>query len=98
MRVTFGRRRKRLSAKHNTELDKIKNRQIIPARNSSTNLITMLNIRMPSGSDISVINEKQMKHEKELIACNIKRIPFSRSEEHTSELQSRGHLVCRLLL
>src|SRR5437870_8372121 len=27
------------------------------------------------------------------------RKPFSRrSEEHTSELQSRGHLVCRLLL
>src|SRR5207253_10845690 len=27
------------------------------------------------------------------------RIPApSRSEEHTSELQSRGHLVCRLLL
>src|SRR5437870_11305058 len=24
--------------------------------------------------------------------------PQSRSEEHTSELQSRGHLVCRLLL
>src|SRR5690625_5936863 len=24
--------------------------------------------------------------------------PFLRSEEHTSELQSRGHLVCRLLL
>src|SRR5690625_5757968 len=24
--------------------------------------------------------------------------PFMRSEEHTSELQSRGHLVCRLLL
>src|SRR5690625_6840065 len=23
---------------------------------------------------------------------------FMRSEEHTSELQSRGHLVCRLLL
>src|SRR5690625_5310324 len=27
---------------------------------------------------------------------NIKRL--RRSEEHTSELQSRGHLVCRLLL
>src|SRR5207253_6473040 len=26
------------------------------------------------------------------------RIPVKRSEEHTSELQSRGHLVCRLLL
>src|SRR5690625_5723551 len=25
-------------------------------------------------------------------------IPILRSEEHTSELQSRGHLVCRLLL
>src|SRR5690625_6805188 len=24
--------------------------------------------------------------------------PWNRSEEHTSELQSRGHLVCRLLL
>src|SRR5690625_6346775 len=24
--------------------------------------------------------------------------PADRSEEHTSELQSRGHLVCRLLL
>src|SRR5690625_5729261 len=23
--------------------------------------------------------------------------PWARSEEHTSELQSRGHLVCRLL-
>src|SRR5690625_6378123 len=26
------------------------------------------------------------------------RLPEVRSEEHTSELQSRGHLVCRLLL
>src|SRR3989442_3434468 len=29
----------------------------------------------------------------ELIGCE-----YSRSEEHTSELQSRPHLVCRLLL
>src|SRR5207253_8671813 len=27
-----------------------------------------------------------------------KRLYLLRSEEHTSELQSRGHLVCRLLL
>src|SRR5690625_6387015 len=26
------------------------------------------------------------------------RVAHARSEEHTSELQSRGHLVCRLLL
>src|SRR5687768_17935901 len=31
-----------------------------------------------------------------VITCNL--IPLSRSEEHTSELQSRLHLVCRLLL
>src|SRR5439155_19085549 len=30
-------------------------------------------------------------------ACG-SRNPARRSEEHTSELQSRGHLVCRLLL
>src|SRR5690625_6819166 len=28
----------------------------------------------------------------------LKWVSSSRSEEHTSELQSRGHLVCRLLL
>src|SRR5207253_10091835 len=28
----------------------------------------------------------------------IRRLRAGRSEEHTSELQSRGHLVCRLLL
>src|SRR3712207_7260415 len=27
-----------------------------------------------------------------------RRVPISRSEEHTSELQSRQYLVCRLLL
>src|SRR3712207_7833473 len=27
-----------------------------------------------------------------------RRVPFDRSEEHTSELQSRQYLVCRLLL
>src|SRR5437870_8718414 len=34
-------------------------------------------------------------------SCNTRRArssTTSRSEEHTSELQSRGHLVCRLLL
>src|SRR5207253_9778373 len=30
--------------------------------------------------------------------CVTWRIELTRSEEHTSELQSRGHLVCRLLL
>src|SRR5439155_23287061 len=33
-----------------------------------------------------------------LRARHARSISSSRSEEHTSELQSRGHLVCRLLL
>src|SRR2546430_4147856 len=32
------------------------------------------------------------------LSGDTKRIPSSRSEEHTSELQSQSHLVCRLLL
>src|SRR5690625_5982488 len=31
-------------------------------------------------------------------SCSSREKLYSRSEEHTSELQSRGHLVCRLLL
>src|SRR5690625_5914246 len=33
-----------------------------------------------------------------LLPANSMACPADRSEEHTSELQSRGHLVCRLLL
>src|SRR5690625_4480126 len=33
-----------------------------------------------------------------LVICSIDRFVPLRSEEYTSELQSRGHLVCRLLL
>src|SRR5690625_6599501 len=32
------------------------------------------------------------------IILQMRRYEILRSEEHTSELQSRGHLVCRLLL
>src|SRR3989442_6815295 len=33
-----------------------------------------------------------------LVCCGFFFLGFVRSEEHTSELQSRPHLVCRLLL
>src|SRR5690625_6890531 len=34
-----------------------------------------------------------------ILRADVRRFPARpRSEEHTSELQSRGHLVCRLLL
>src|SRR5690625_5586675 len=41
----------------------------------------------------STVSAKVFKDGESLIAA-----PEVRSEEHTSELQSRGHLVCRLLL
>src|SRR5690625_6667301 len=36
--------------------------------------------------------------DQETFTQDAQQLNVSRSEEHTSELQSRGHLVCRLLL
>src|SRR5439155_18427792 len=44
--------------------------------------------RTPSGVFFALIRTQ----------CFLSTRTTSRSEEHTSELQSRGHLVCRLLL
>src|SRR5439155_22778760 len=38
------------------------------------------------------------RHDRGRASCPPLRARATRSEEHTSELQSRGHLVCRLLL
>src|SRR5690625_6478267 len=37
-------------------------------------------------------------NQKNQLATALPTMMITRSEEHTSELQSRGHLVCRLLL
>src|SRR3989442_8280886 len=43
------------------------------------------------------VGEKEVSEQAAIVACS--ETSFSpRSEEHTSELQSRPHLVCRLLL
>src|SRR5687768_17721802 len=39
-----------------------------------------------------------LKHGLDVLQAELKDDPNLRSEEHTSELQSRLHLVCRLLL
>src|SRR3712207_8147496 len=55
-----------------------------------------------AGPEIATRGFVYMKDAEELIkeASDLleAKIPFSRSEEHTSELQSRQYLVCRLLL
>src|SRR5690625_5772344 len=47
----------------------------------------------------SSINGSSFSHGAHHVPQKLSMIPFprKRSEEHTSELQSRGHLVCRLL-
>src|SRR5690625_3417171 len=47
---------------------------------------------------ISNLDTTPYKDKKIIITgCSNKPVPDARSEEHTSELQSRGHLICRLL-
>src|SRR5690625_5386042 len=53
----------------------------------------------PETSEISFLVEKPGAKIKPKASVSDSRSALSaRSEEHTSELQSRGHLVCRLLL
>src|SRR5207253_11090604 len=42
--------------------------------------------------------DRSAAQERDIAAAAHAKRKLARSEEHTSELQSRGHLVCRLLL
>src|SRR5690625_1885548 len=53
-----------------------------------------LSRRQASGTLSELIGEASVATDKYFRTLGLRR----RSEEHTSELQSRGHLVCRLLL
>src|SRR5258708_23728596 len=62
-------------------------------KNSSTN--TMTRYCITDSFDVAA----RAAHEGvEMIQLRAKELPTRRSEEHTSELQSPDHLVCRLLL
>src|SRR5690625_5305730 len=50
------------------------------------------------GGEIEVDSSASSQFVSALLLANWEEAEESRSEEHTSELQSRGHLVCRLLL
>src|SRR5690625_7129624 len=51
----------------------------------------------PSGTVTCAMRTGGRRSRPKLTICS-GAVTFPRSEEHTSELQSRGHLVCRLLL
>src|SRR5437870_1095635 len=50
-----------------------------------------------TGEGVVLVDDK-FEQDHEGIIAKVKSVTDQRSEEHTSELQSRGHLVCRLLL
>src|SRR3712207_6856430 len=47
---------------------------------------------------VPLVHGDLLAHLQRLRACTHRAAPHKRSEEHTSELQSRQYLVCRLLL
>src|SRR5207253_6240092 len=59
-----------------------------PPRSTLFPYTTLFRSEMSNEEISSAVNEK----------LELVNLPNTRSEEHTSELQSRGHLVCRLLL
>src|SRR5207253_6943835 len=60
---------------------------------------TFRNLRLGLNFDPVLSNDEGMKEVRVSSSSHFRNLDFSRrSEEHTSELQSRGHLVCRLLL
>src|SRR3989449_8802700 len=58
--------------------------------------------REPAGHRYTALGERRQRAERQAQSCTAHlqrdRANSERSEEHTSELQSRLHLVCRLLL
>src|SRR5262245_63452325 len=62
-----------------------------PTRRSSDLVVTIPGSRQD-------VADAALRHSAEIFYASHNWQPFFRSEEHTSELQSLRHLVCRLLL
>src|SRR5690625_6529576 len=54
--------------------------------------------RSPVARGTSCVSKDRSPRSTSTTCTGVSRPNWKRSEEHTSELQSRGHLVCRLLL
>src|SRR5439155_24421946 len=63
------------------------------------NAVEGVTCHMPEGTYVAFPDVSALGMEPDRLAEVLRdRYRVARSEEHTSELQSRGHLVCRLLL
>src|SRR3989442_2509391 len=76
-----------------------------PPRSTLFPYTTLFRSAVAEGLDASVFDQALASCEGEGLSAGCSELPNqalrpspSRSEEHTSELQSRPHLVCRLLL
>src|SRR2546429_4317867 len=65
-------------------------------RSQCDSVLLLIGSKIQSHSGAEVCREEMWWHSRSRVASRDSR--GSRSEEHTSELQSRLHLVCRLLL
>src|SRR5690606_39765954 len=75
------------------------------AGNDQVRFDMIFNILIPDVKIITPIRDMQLSREEEIkylqdhgVEFNAEKAKYSRSEEHTSELQSRENIVCRLLL
>src|SRR5690625_7035665 len=82
--------------------EKTVNHTIIMGRKTYNSIGRILpqrkHVILTKSKHISFPKEVEVMHDISQIQELAKNNPNDRSEEHTSELQSRGHLVCRLLL
>src|SRR2546422_5589636 len=70
-----------------------------PGRDDPTAAIRFRDVAAKAGLGFVLENDPTpRKHLVETMAGGLAAFDYDRSEEHTSELQSRLHLVCRLLL
>src|SRR5207253_3546316 len=70
-------------------------KRLYPTSALSLKIEKWLERKVIERADLVVFNVERLR---DAYRERYRNVPRERSEEHTSELQSRGHLVCRLLL
>src|SRR5438552_11656417 len=71
-----------------------------PPRSTLFPYTTLFRSRIEGKHDLVAVGRVEARHREQArgVASRTRLLPTQRSEEHTSELQSPDHLVCRLLL
>src|SRR5256885_13309797 len=70
----------------------------LPARRTIGGFYVVRSLGSGGTASVLVVNRVEDRHDANAERFALKVPDYNRSEEHTSELQSPRHLVCRLLL